>query len=257
MLTLRELGASLRSGELRVPLPTRSTPVIASPNDARASAEVTPIGVSLSLRGWVRSLRVSKATSFLLLSDGTTLTSLQCILDAQMLAALPDKGASLTSGCSVEVRGQLVLTWKARAAMQKALDVEGGPAPADPFDSFADLLAATAATPLPQLPLVELQVSSFTVLGLCDTAVYPMHTKQAMSLEHLRDWQHLRTRTSTLAAVMRVRSRAQLAVHQFFHSEGFFHVHTPVLTPLDCEGAGEVFTVTTTHDKPNEPVSGG
>jgi asparaginyl-tRNA synthetase len=213
------------------------------------------------MRGWARSLRASKGTSFLLLSDGTALPSLQCILDAGMLAALPDGGASLTAGCSVEVHGELVLTYKARAAMQKEIDAAAAvssspgaisaaaPAVSNPFDSFDTLLQSTCAAPMPQLPLVELQVRSFRVLGLCDPSKYPMHTKQAMSLEHLREFAHLRTRTSTLAAVMRVRHHAQRAVHDFFHQEGFFNVHTPVLTPLDCEGAGEVFSVTSSFDR--------
>jgi len=258
--TIRELTDALQRRELIIPLPAASASSSSS-TDATAPER----GVPVVMRGWARSLRASKGTSFLLLSDGTALPSLQCIIDAAMLAALPDGGASLTAGCSVEVHGELVLTWKARAAMEKELDAAAAAAAsganaaavANPFDSFSALLASSCATPMPQLPLVELQVRSFRVLGQCDPLQYPMHTKQAMSLEHLREFLHLRPRTSTLAAVLRVRSHAQMAVHRFFHEEGFFNVHTPVITPLDCEGAGEVFSVTSSFDTPAAAPAAG
>lgn len=205
------------------------------------------------MRGWVRSARASKLTCFLLLNDGTHLASVQCILDTAMVDALPGGATALATGCSVDVTGKLVWTYKAEAALQKLMAesaTAGSATPVDPLHHFAAALALTSGTPMPQLPLIELQVSSLRIVGTCDPTAYPIHSKQAQSLEHLREHLHLRTRTSTMAAVMRVRSRAQHAVHSFFQSEGFCNVHTPVLTPLDCEGAGEVFTATTSSDKP-------
>lgn len=243
--TLNELLQALKLGQITLPLPP--PPPAAADADASAptpaAAPAAPAAaVTIVMRGWVRSIRASKATHFMLLNDGTALASLQCILDAAMLARDPALAAALTAGASVEVRGELVLTYKTVAALHKAAtQLPAGSAPPAPLASFASALALTAASPMPQLPLVELQVGAVRVVGACDPASYPMHTKQSMSLEHLREHLHLRARTSTMAAAMRVRSRAQFDVHRFFLEQGFFNVHTPVITPLDCEGAGEVF----------------
>ena len=89
----------------------------------------------------------------------------------------------------------------------------------------------------------ELRMNHITLFGTCDET-YPMQKKRH-SFEFLRQIAHLRVRSNTFGAVFRVRSEAAFAIHDFFHSEGFFYVHTPIITGLDCEGAGEMFTVTT------------
>jgi len=242
--TLNELLHALKLGQISLslpPPPPAATDASAPASDPAPSTPAAAAAVTIVMRGWVRSIRASKSTHFMLLNDGTALTSLQCTLDAGMLTR-DGLGGALNPGASVEVQGQLVLTYKTVAALQKAAaTLPPGSAQPDPLASFSSALALTSGSPMPQLPLVELSVSTVRVIGLCDPASYPMHTKQAMSLEHLREHLHLRTRTSTLSAAMRVRSRAQYDLHRFFLEQGFFNVHTPVITPLDCEGAGEVF----------------
>lgn len=251
--TLNELLQALKLGQISLPLPPPPPAATDATTPASDPAPTTPAAapapaVTLVMRGWVRSIRASKSTHFMLLNDGTALTSLQCTLDAAMLARDPVLAGALNPGASVEVQGQLVLTYKTVAALHKAAaTLPPGSAQPDPLASFSSALALTSGSPMPQLPLVELSVSTVRVIGLCDPASYPMHTKQAMSLEHLREHLHLRARTSTLSAAMRVRSRAQFDVHRFFLEQGFLNVHTPVITPLDCEGAGEVFGQSIAH----------
>lgn len=92
---------------------------------------------------------------------------------------------------------------------------------------------------------VELQVSSISILGVCDAEQYPLQLKNRPSLEFLREHAHLRFRTNTFGAVFRVRHSLAFAIHQFFHEKGFVYLHTPVITASDAEGAGEMFRVTT------------
>ena len=162
----------------------------------------------LQVAGWVRTRRDSKTFSFLELNDGTCLGNLQIIADAGIPGY--DAMARITTGASLEVRGQLVPSpaagqqWELRAASIKLL----GEAPED----------------------------------------YPLQ-KKGHSTEFLRTIAHLRPRTNLYGAVFRTRSRMAYAVHRFFQQRDFIHVHTPIITASDCEGAGEMFRVTTLSDE--------
>lgn len=233
--------------------PHLQPPITTDNNTNDTTANTTP-PVNIRLRGWLRSIRGSKSTSFLLLNDGTSLLSVQCVLDASVSEAAGCGAGQLQNGASVEITGQLVWSYKyiqnlnkQIAAAKAAAAADGTPqVPIDPLASFASSVAAAAGSPMPQMPLMEVLASDIRIFGTCDQSTYPM-TKQSLPLEHLREYLHLRTRTNTLASVMRVRSHAQMGIHQFFQEEGFFNVHTPILTPLDCEGAGEVFSQNNTH----------
>lgn len=238
---MHELVRSLQSGALCVTAPL---------------GQQQPEPVTVRLRGWVRSIRGSKVTSFLQVNDGTEVLSVQCVVDASVLQSAVGVGAdALSNGCSVEVEGTLVYSYRVVQSLKKQVEEGADPASIDPLATLPTLLAAAAGTPMPQLPLLEVLASRVHVFGACDQQTYPMQ-KQSLPLDHLRDFLHLRTRTATISAVMRIRSRAQMGVHQFFQDEGFFNVHTPILTPLDCEGAGEVFTVTASSDTAEQPFFG-
>jgi len=99
---------------------------------------------------------------------------------------------------------------------------------------------------------VELKVKELTILGDCDPEAYPLQLKNRPSLEYLREIAHLRSRTNTFGAVMRIRHAMAFAIHKFFNDKGFFYIHTPVITGSDAEGAGAMFRVTTL-DSNNPP----
>jgi asparaginyl-tRNA synthetase len=156
-------------------------------------------------QGWVRTRRDAKEFSFIELNDGSCLKSLQVIAD-RGLAGFEETVLKLTTGCAVRVTGRLTASPAAGQA-------------------------------------VELTAVSIEVLGWADPETYPLQKKRH-SFEFLREIAHLRPRTNSLGAMLRVRSSLAQGVHQFFQAEGFFQVHTPVITTSDCEGAGEMFTVT-------------
>jgi asparaginyl-tRNA synthetase len=106
------------------------------------------------------------------------------------------------------------------------------------------LSGALAASPGGKQGAVELACSSLRVVGTCDAETYPLQKKKH-SLEYMRSLAHLRPRTNTIGAVARVRNCLAFATHSFFQSHGFLHVHTPIITASDCEGAGEQFAITT------------
>lgn len=165
-----------------------------------------PEGVPVRLGGWVRSRRDSKAgVSFIDLNDGSCLRDLQIVAPATM-PGYAEQVLTLTTGCSVWIEGRLVPS------------------------------AGRGQT-------VEVQAESVRLIGAADPASYPIQ-KQATSLEHLRGLPHLRVRTRTFQAVMRIRACLADAVHRFFRSRGFIWVHTPIITAGDCEGAGAQFRVT-------------
>ena len=165
-----------------------------------------PIGEELTMNGWVRTRRDSKAGfSFIELSDGSSLKNLQVIAPAS-LPNYADEVLSLSTGSSVSVRGLL----------------KPSPAPGQP---------------------VELEARALTVVGGADNS-YPLQKKRH-SMEYLRTIAHLRPRTNTFGAVARVRHTLAQAVHRYMDENGFFYVHTPIITSSDCEGAGEMFGVTT------------
>src|SRR3954452_13595955 len=167
-----------------------------------------PVGAAVTVRGWVRTRRDSKAgLSFLHVHDGSCFDPLQIVVPA----ALPNYESEikrLTSGCSVIATGTL-------AASQG------------------------------QAQAVELQAASVEVVGWVeDPDTYPIQPKKT-SFEYLREVAHLRPRTNTIGAVARVRHALSTAMHRFFHEHGFFWIHTPIITTADAEGAGQMFKVST------------
>ena len=162
-------------------------------------------GEQVTVRGWVRTRREAKGFSFIEINDGSCLANLQVVADG----TLPDYATvvvALTTGSSVTIRGELVESGGGRQRLElRAASVE---------------VHATAP------------------------ADYPLQKKRH-SFEFLRERAHLRPRTNVMGAVLRVRSALSFAVHRFFRERGFFYVHTPIITTSDCEGAGEMFRVTT------------
>ncbi|HEY7287869.1 MAG TPA: asparagine--tRNA ligase [Vicinamibacterales bacterium] len=167
-----------------------------------------PVGAHVTVRGWVRTRRDSKAgLSFIHVHDGSCFDPLQVVAPA----GLPNYESEikrLTSGCSVIATGTLTAS-------------QG------------------------QGQSVELQAQSVEVVGWVDDPdTYPIQPKKA-SFEYLREVAHLRPRTNTLGAVARVRHALSQAIHRYYHEHGFFWVHTPIITASDAEGAGEMFRVST------------
>jgi asparaginyl-tRNA synthetase len=160
----------------------------------------------VDLGGWIKTHRQSKRVSFIELTDGTCASHLQLVVDPN-LAGYTDIAAKLQTGASIRVSGELVLS----------------PAKGQKY---------------------EFQVKDLTLIGEADPEQFPLQ-KKAHSLEFLREVLHLRPRTATMGAVLRVRSAAAFAVHRFFTERGFFCLQTPILSTSDCEGAGEMFHVST------------
>ncbi|MBE6834950.1 MAG: asparagine--tRNA ligase [Ruminococcaceae bacterium] len=159
----------------------------------------------ITVCGWVRTVRDSKAVGFIALNDGTSLNNLQIVIDKEGFEKA-DEALHLSVGSSISVSGKLV----------KSLN--------------------------DQQP-VELHPTELTVLGTCPSD-YPMQKKRH-TLEFLRTIPHLRGRTNTFNAMFRIRSELAKAIHDFFQGRNFTYVHTPIITGSDCEGAGEIFRVTT------------
>jgi len=164
-----------------------------------------PDGRQVVARGWVRTRRDAKDFSFLEINDGSCLKNLQ-VIAGRGLEDYEGTVLKLTTGCGISVTGELT--------------------------------ASPAAG-----QTVELKAGRIEVLGWSPPETYPLQKKRH-SFEFLREIAHLRPRTNSLGAMLRVRSNLSLAVHHFFREEGFFLVHTPIITTSDCEGAGEMFTVT-------------
>ncbi len=159
----------------------------------------------VTIKGWVRTKREQKGFSFIEVNDGSSMAGLQVVMNAD----LPDYESvvkRLSTGASVEVSGVLV------------------PSPG-------------------KGQRIEVKADSVIVYGEADAETYPLQKKRH-SFEFLREIGHLRSRTNTLGAVFRVRNACSMAIHQFFQEQGFIWVHTPILTASDCEGAGEMFAVT-------------
>jgi asparaginyl-tRNA synthetase len=164
------------------------------------------VGEQITVRGWIRSKRESKGFAFVDVSDGSCMANIQVVI-AQTLADYGTLIKRINTGASVEIGGQLV---ESPAKGQR----------------------------------VELQAAVIEVFGEADPETYPLQKKRH-SFEFLRDIGHLRGRTNTMGAVFRVRNACATAIHQFFQEKGFLWVHTPILSASDCEGAGEMFNVTT------------
>lgn len=167
-----------------------------------------PKGQRIEVAGWVKSVRDSKAVVFIATGDGSCFDSIQLTYDRAVLGgALDAVVAELTTGTSIKAAGKLV---ESKGQGQR----------------------------------VEVMLEELLVLGSCDAQSYPLQKKR-MTMEYLRGYQHLRGRTNTFGAVVRVRNSLSYAVHTFFRERGFCYVHTPIVTCSDCEGAGQMFQVTT------------
>ena len=164
-------------------------------------------GQIVDLRGWVRTRRDSKqAFSFVELNDGSCMANLQIVIDANV-PGYADAIKHVTTGASIAIEGE----------------IKDSPAKGQ---------------------RVEVHARTLRVLGEADPLKYPLQ-KKGHSMEFLREIAHLRPRTNTFGAVARVRNAASAAIHQFFQSRGFLYIQSPVITTSDCEGAGQMFQVTT------------
>jgi asparaginyl-tRNA synthetase len=170
---------------------------------------MSPSDEVVAVNGWVRTKRASKNVAFVALNDGSTIRNLQLVFDV-------DKGyagiteeimAKVTTGASICASGKLVASQGSGQA-------------------------------------VELLVETLEVQGIADPDAYPLQPKKH-SFDFLREIGHLRFRTNVFGAILRVRHAMTFAIHRFFSERGFFNVHTPIITGSDCEGAGEMFRVTT------------
>ncbi len=171
-------------------------------------------GKEVSVSGWVRTIRASNNFGFIELNDGSFFKSIQVVIEADKLPNYTEI-AKLNVGAAITVNGVLELTPEAKQPMEiKA----------------AEVIVEGASTP-----------------------DYPLQKKRH-SFEYLRTIAHLRPRTNTFSAVFRVRSIIAYAIHKFFQEKGFVYVHTPIITGSDCEGAGEMFRVTTL-DPDNLPLT--
>ena len=169
-------------------------------------------GREVDVKGWVRTRRGNKNVQFVALNDGSTIKNLQIVFDLTRFS--DDDLKAIATGASIHVQGELV------ASQGKGQSV-------------------------------EVQASELEVYGTADPEKYPLQ-KKGHSLEFLREIAHLRPRTNTFGAVLRIRHALAFAVHKFFNDKGFYYFHTPLITASDCEGAGAMFQVTTL-DMENPP----
>lgn len=169
--------------------------------------------IQVEVRGWVRNRRGSKNVAFIAINDGSTMQSIQVVVDF----AKHDENImnGITVGASIVVVGNLVAS---QGGQQK----------------------------------FEVVAKKLNVLGLADAEKYPLQPKKH-SLEFLREIAHLRFRTNTFGAINRIRHNLIFAIHNYFNDNGFYNIHTPIITASDAEGAGEMFRVTTLSDK-NPPL---
>ena len=161
------------------------------------------------MKGWVRTHRSSKAFDFIALNDGSTIKNVQIVVDPEACPVCGVANATLkdvTTGACICAVGTLV---ESQGAGQTS----------------------------------EIQATSIEIYGLCGND-YPMQ-KKGQSFEVMRKNAHMRLRTNTFGAVMRIRHNMAMAIHTYFHEHGFFYFHTPLITASDCEGAGNMFQVTT------------
>ncbi|MCB9426455.1 MAG: asparagine--tRNA ligase [Flavobacteriales bacterium] len=150
-------------------------------------------------------VRTFRSNRFIALNDGSTIHNIQCVLDLETVS--PEIPKKIATGAAIAIKGTLV---ESQGKGQKS----------------------------------EIQINSIDILGESNPEEYPIQPKKH-SLEFLRENAHLRIRTSTFSAIMRVRSALSFAIHQYFQNNGFFYVNTPIITGTDAEGAGEMFQLTT------------
>ena len=178
---------------------------MASRTEIKALLQATELDVKVVVKGWVKNFRGNSFVMFVALNDGSSLQNIQIVFNVENFDAAELK--KITVGCSLSVEGTL-----------KASEGKG--------------------------QRVEVLAEKFEVLGLCNPDEYPIQPKKH-SLEFLRENAHLRFRTNLFGAIMRVRHSMIYAIHTFFTERGFYNIHTPLITGSDCEGAGEMFQVTT------------
>jgi len=163
------------------------------------------LGSEVSVKGWVRTRRGNKHVQFVALNDGSTIRNMQIVFDMSQFT--DEQLKPITTGASIHVTGLLV------ESMGKG-------------------------------QTCEVQARTIEVYGTADPDTYPLQ-KKGHTLEFLREKAHLRPRTNTFGAILRVRSALAFAIHSFFNERGFTYLHTPLITASDCEGAGAMFQVTT------------
>ena len=163
------------------------------------------LNTEVDVRGWVRTRRGNKYVQFVALNDGSTIRNLQIVFDMNKFTE--EQLRPITTGASIHVTGLLV---ESQGKGQTC----------------------------------EVQAATLEIYGTADPEQYPLQ-KKGHTLEFLREKAHLRPRTNTFGAILRMRSNLAFAIHKFFHEKGFFYLHTPLITSSDCEGAGAMFQVTT------------
>lgn len=172
------------------------------------------VGTEITVKGWVRTKRDSKNVVFININDGSVIHNIQAVVEAGVVDEEILK--LVTTGSCIAATGTLVASQGSGQS-------------------------------------VELQVSAIQVYGTADPEKYPLQPKRH-SLEFLREIGHLRARTNTFSAILRVRHALAFAIHKYFNDNGFFYLHTPIITGSDAEGAGEMFRVTTLDPK-NPPLN--
>ena len=171
----------------------------------KTALERRDFGNEINVKGWVRTRRGNKNVSFVALNDGSTVNNIQIVVD---VTKFPEEQLKLiTTGTALSVCGLLTES-------------------------------------LGQGQSVEIQAREIVVYGTANPEEYPLQ-KKGHTLEYLRDIAHLRPRTNTFGAIFRMRHQMAMAIHTFFHTRGFVYFHTPIITASDCEGAGQMFQVTT------------
>ena len=170
-------------------------------------------GKEVEVKGWVRTKRGNKQVNFIALNDGSTINNIQVVVDMEKVAEEVMK--KVTTGAAIHVKGLLVESAGSGQAH-------------------------------------EIQANEVIVMGEADPEKFPIQPKKH-SLEFLREVAHLRFRTNIFGAVFRIRHAMAFAIHQYFNDHGFYYLHTPLITASDCEGAGEMFRVTTLDPK-NPPL---
>ncbi|MCM1290872.1 MAG: asparagine--tRNA ligase [Prevotella sp.] len=163
------------------------------------------VGTEVDVKGWVRTRRGNKHVQFIALNDGTSIKTLQIVIDLAKFSE--EELKTITTGSSIHVQGELV------ASQGKGQSV-------------------------------EVQAAEIEVYGTANPETFPLQ-KKGHSLEFLREIAHLRPRTNYFSAVLRIRHALAYAIHKFFNDKGFYYFHTPLITASDCEGAGAQFQVTT------------
>jgi asparaginyl-tRNA synthetase len=158
------------------------------------------------VKGWVRSIRNSKNVNFIAINDGSTINNIQVVVDTENTIAF-EMCNNISTGACISVSGKLVQSQGKGQSL-------------------------------------EIQASEIEIYGTADVDTYPLQ-KKGHSLEFLREIAHLRPRTNTFGAVLRIRHAMAYAIHKFFNDKGFFYLHAPIITASDAEGAGEMFKVTT------------